>query len=87
MKLRITHHSPAYWRATFDNPPLNLLDPEVGSELRELINQMETSKGLKVIVFDSADTDFYIGHVDLIRADEFPTNVDPTGLRIIPDFL
>jgi enoyl-CoA hydratase/carnithine racemase len=87
MKLRITHHSPAYWRATFDNPPLNLLDPEVGSELRELINQIETSKELKVIVFDSADPDFYIGHVDIIRAGEFPTAVDPTGLRILPDFL
>jgi enoyl-CoA hydratase/carnithine racemase len=87
MKLRITHHSPAYWRATFDNPPLNLLDPEVGFELRELIYQMETSKELKVIVFDSADTDFYIGHVDIVRAIEFPTAVDPTGLRILPDFL
>ena len=48
---------------------------------------METSKELKVIVFDSADTDFYIGHVDIIRVREFPTHVDPTGLRIIPDFL
>jgi hypothetical protein len=48
---------------------------------------METSKELKVIVFDSADPDFYIGHVDIIRAGEFPTYVDPTGLRILPDFL
>jgi enoyl-CoA hydratase/carnithine racemase len=63
------------------------LDPEVAYELRELINQMETSKELKVIVFDSADPDFYIGHVDIIRAGEFPTDVDPTGLRILPDFL
>ena len=75
MKLRITHHSPAYWRATFDNPPLNLLDPEVAYELRDLIDQMETSKELKVIVFDSADPDFYIGHVDIIRAGEFPTGM------------
>ena len=87
MKIRITHHSPAYWQATFDNPPLNLFDPEVGYELRELINQMETSKELKVIVFDSADPDFYIGHADIVRAGEFPTAVDPTGLRILPDFL
>jgi enoyl-CoA hydratase/carnithine racemase len=87
MKLRVTQHSPAYWRATFDNPPLNLLDPEVAYELRELINQMETSKELKVIVFDSADPDFYVAHVDIIRAGEFPTDVGPTGLRILPDFL
>ena len=45
------------------------------------------SKELKLIVFDSADPDFYIGHVDIIRAGEFPTYVDPTGLRILPDFL
>ena len=64
MKLRITHHSPAYWRATFDNPPLNLLDPEVTYELRNLINQIETANELKVVVFDSANPDFYIGHVD-----------------------
>lgn len=66
---------------------MNLFDPEVAYELRELINQMETSKELKVIVFDSADPDFYIEHVDIARAGEFPTYVDPTGLRILPDFL
>lgn len=87
MKLRVTHHTPAYWRVTFDNPPLNLLDPEVTYELRDLINQMEITNELKVIVFDSANPDFYIGHVDLIRAGEFSTDVGPTGLRILPDFL
>jgi enoyl-CoA hydratase/carnithine racemase len=86
-KLRITRHTPAYWRVTFDNPPLNLLDPEVTYELRDLINQMEASKELKVVVFDSANPEFYIGHVDLIRAGEFSTEVGPTGLRILPDFL
>jgi enoyl-CoA hydratase/carnithine racemase len=86
-KLRITHHSPSYWRVTFDNPPLNLLDPEVTYELRDLMNQMEVTKELKVVVFDSANPDFYIGHVDLIRAGEFSTDVGPTGLRILPDFL
>jgi enoyl-CoA hydratase/carnithine racemase len=72
-KLRITHHSSAYWRVTFDNPPLTLLDPEVTYELRDLVNQMEAAKELKVVVFDSANQDFYIGHVDLICAGEFST--------------
>jgi enoyl-CoA hydratase/carnithine racemase len=66
---------------------LNLLDPEVTYELRELINQIATSKELKVIVFDSADPDFYIRHVDIVRAGETSTDEGPTGLRIIPDFL
>ena len=59
-----------------------MFDPEVGSELRMLIHQMESSKELKVIVIDSADADFYIGHVDIVRAGEFPTHVDPTGYQL-----
>jgi enoyl-CoA hydratase/carnithine racemase len=85
MKLRITCHSPAYWRVTFDNPPLNLIDPDVLHELRDLINQFEDSNELKVIVFDSANPDFYIAHVDILR--EISTEVGPTGLRILPGFL
>jgi enoyl-CoA hydratase/carnithine racemase len=59
-KLRITRHSPTYWRVTFDNPPLNLIDPEVLHELQDLINQFEAANELKVVVFDSANPDFYI---------------------------
>jgi enoyl-CoA hydratase/carnithine racemase len=87
MKLRITHHSPAYWRVTLDNPPLNLLDHDVTYELRDLIDQMETVNELKVIVFDSANPDFYIGHVDIIRSSQLATSVGPTGLRILQGFL
>jgi enoyl-CoA hydratase/carnithine racemase len=57
-KLRITRLSPAYWRVTFDNPPLNLMDPDVLHELRDLINQFEAADELKVVVFDSANPDF-----------------------------
>jgi hypothetical protein len=27
--VRVRQHSPAYWRVTFDNPPVNLHDAEV----------------------------------------------------------
>ena len=86
-KLRITRHSPAYWRITFDNPPLNLMDPEIFHELRDLINQFEAANELKVVVFDSANPDFYIAHVDILRAAETATDVGPTGLRVLPDFM
>ena len=46
-KLRLTRYSPAYWRVTFDNPPLNLIDPEVLVELQDLINQFEADSELK----------------------------------------
>jgi len=87
-KLRITCHSSAYWRVTFDNPPLNLIDSEVLHELRDLINQLEAANELKVIVFDSANPDFYIAHSDIGKlAGETATDVGPTGLWILPDFM
>ena len=27
-QIRLTRRSPAYWRVTFDNPPLNVMGPE-----------------------------------------------------------
>jgi len=89
-KLRITCCSPAYWKVTFDNPPLNLIDPDVLHELKELINQFEAAANneLKVVVFDSANPEFYLAHVDILRGGgRGPTDVGPTGLRILPDFI
>jgi enoyl-CoA hydratase/carnithine racemase len=83
-KLHITLHSPAYWRVTFDNPPLNLIDPDILHELRDLINQFEAANELKVVVFDSANQDFYIAHVDI---NQISPDVGPTGLRLLPDFM
>jgi len=81
-KLHITRHSRAYWRITFDNPPLNLIDPEVLHELQDLINQFESANELKVVVFDSANPEFYIAHVDILRGGgRDPNDVGPTGLR------
>ena len=74
-KLRITRHSPAYWHVTCDNPPLNLVDPDVLHELRDLINEFEAPNELKVVVFDSANPDFYIAHVDILCAGETPPTV------------
>ena len=32
--VRLRQHSPAYWRVTFDNPPINLHDAEVVAHYR-----------------------------------------------------
>lgn len=87
-KLRITRHSPAYLQVTFDNPPLNLIDLDVLHELQDLINQFEVDSELKVVVFDSANPEFYIAHIDILRGGgRGPTDVGPTGLRLLPDFI
>lgn len=71
MRLRIKKYSPAYWQVTIDNPPINVFDPEMGDELTSLITELEQNSEMKVLVFDSANPDYFIAHIDLIRSAEF----------------
>ncbi|MEU4841835.1 enoyl-CoA hydratase/isomerase family protein [Nocardia testacea] len=58
--------SPGYHRVTFDNPPLNLYDPEVEARLAEIVEQLDADPEVKVVVFDSAHPDFFIAHHNII---------------------
>jgi enoyl-CoA hydratase/carnithine racemase len=69
--------SPAYWRLTFDNPPINMPGPEAMIELEGLPGQFENDTDLKVVVFDSADPDFFFAHFDIARAADTPTEPRP----------
>ena len=51
--------------ATIDNPPINLLTMELSAELNRLANQTAADDDVKVIVFDSANADFFIAHFDV----------------------
>jgi len=62
---------PAYWRVTFDNPPLNIYDPELEAGLVRIVDELETDTEVKVVVFDSAVDDFFMAHLDLGRVEEF----------------
>jgi enoyl-CoA hydratase/carnithine racemase len=65
--VRVTEHSPAYWTATLDAPPLNLFGPETHAALRRLLDRIEASEDLRVVVFDSAVPGYFIAHFDLAR--------------------
>jgi enoyl-CoA hydratase/carnithine racemase len=75
----IDRRSEAYWRVTFSNPPINLLNPDTIRELQDLLVQMETDDALKVVVFDSADPDFFIAHYDVSRARDASREPGPSG--------
>ena len=62
---------------TFDNPPINLLDLPMMLELDRLGREIETDDGVKVVVFDSANPDFFIAHVDVGVILQLPTEVSP----------
>ena len=52
-------------------PPMNLLGPELVRDLVALIKSAEADDSLKVVVFKSADPDYFISHVDLTRVEEY----------------
>ena len=85
----LTQQSPAYWRVTFNNPPLNIFGPETIPQLNEIITALETDKEVKVVVFDSAVEGFFLTHYDFLAKLEETTSLPPgpTGLRPLPDML
>jgi enoyl-CoA hydratase/carnithine racemase len=88
-QIRVTRSSPAQWRITFDNPPLNLMGPEFVVEFRDVMTAIETDEHVKVVVFDSAVEGFFLNHSDFLAKLEDLTGLPqgPTGLEAWPDIL
>ena len=52
-------------------PPMNLLGPALVRDLVSLIQRAEADDAVRVLVFKSADPDYFISHVDLTRVNEY----------------
>jgi enoyl-CoA hydratase/carnithine racemase len=61
----LTKTSDSLWRVRFNNPPINLIDDAMISDLRELFAPIERSEGPVVVVFESADPDYFLAHFDV----------------------
>src|SRR6267142_191071 len=84
--LRVTEVTPAYWRITFDYPPFNVADGTMFEALQGLLARMDTDSMLRVVVFESANRDFYLSHFDLTgKIGNILTAVGPSGLPILID--
>src|SRR5437870_10412501 len=66
----LTRRSPAYWRVTFNHPPLNIFGPETIPQLNEIITALETNEDVKVVVFDSAVEGFFLTHYDFLAKEK-----------------
>jgi len=83
---RVIEETPAYWRMVFDYPPFNVLDATIFEGLQDLIARMEASPTLRVVVFESANPEFYLSHFDLTgRLGNIMTAVGPSGLPTLLD--
>jgi enoyl-CoA hydratase/carnithine racemase len=61
----VAEPSPGYWRVTFSNPPINLLNSTTVLELGELVRRIEEAADLRVVVFASDHPDFFMARYDL----------------------
>ena len=88
-QIRLARRSPAYWRVTIDNPPINVRGPEMVQQFQEVINALEADEHVRVVVFDSAVDDYFLNHSDFEAKLEDLTALPagPTGLAPWPDFL
>ncbi len=76
--LSFDRRSPGYCRVTFDHPPINTITAITVAELAELVGLIEEDQDLNVVVFDSANPDFYLAHHDL-EHDVGRTAMRPAG--------
>jgi enoyl-CoA hydratase/carnithine racemase len=88
-QLHLTRRSPAYWRVTISNPPINVMGPEMVREFQELMSGIEADEQVRVVVFDSAVDGYFLNHSDFNAKLEDLTamSAGPTGLPPWPDFL
>ena len=84
--LRVVEETPAYWRVIFDYPPFNVIDANMFQGLQELLARMDVSPNLRVMVFESANPEFYLSHFDLTgKTGNITAAVGPSGLPILTD--
>jgi len=62
---RVERRNLRYCHVTFDHPPINTITATTVAELGDLVGLIEQDPDLRVVVFDSANRDFYLAHYDL----------------------
>jgi enoyl-CoA hydratase/carnithine racemase len=85
----VDRRTPGACRVTFDHPPINTITATTVAELAELVGLIEQDRDLRVVVFDSADPNFYLAHYDTehdaARTAALPRG--PTGMHAWLDLL
>ena len=65
--IKTTKITPAYWRVTFSDPPLNIQGDAFFRDFYTTVDQITSDPDVKVVVFDSSSELFFSTHVDLLK--------------------
>ena len=69
---------------TIDNPPINLFDRSLFGEINRLGKEIRIDDDILVVVFDSANPEFFIAHGDVSDIQKMPTEVPPKAKTLGP---
>ncbi len=78
-KIRIDH-GVAF--VTVDHPPINLLDQAMFREINRVGKEIEGDDAVRVVVFDSADPDFFIAHANVEDILDLYTEAPPKAKKL-----
>src|SRR5436190_8470569 len=77
--LRIRTEAGVAW-VTIDHPPVNLFDLALITEMGRLGDELHRDDEVRVVVFESADPEFFIAHADVALIQMLPPEPDtPAG--------
>ncbi|WP_433243499.1 enoyl-CoA hydratase/isomerase family protein [Actinomadura nitritigenes] len=65
--------------ATFHAPPMNLIGPGVVRDLATLVGELSLPTAPRVVVFASADAEFFFPHVDMTKVPEYTAEAAKAG--------
>lgn len=68
---------------TIDHPPINLFDRPLMQEVSRIGREAMADDAIKVMVFDSANPEFFIAHADVEDILQMPTEVPPKPTELV----
>src|SRR4051812_26254509 len=77
-QVRLVRRTSAYWRVSIDNPPINIMGPEMVRQFQGIIDAIEQDEQVRVVVFDSVVDGYFLNHSDFLAKLEDLTGM-PAG--------
>ncbi|WNO74791.1 enoyl-CoA hydratase/isomerase family protein [Streptomyces sp. AM8-1-1] len=65
--------------AAFNAPPMNLIGPEVVRDLVSLLDDLAQPDAPRVVIFESADAEYFFPHVDMTKVAEYTAEAAKAG--------
>ncbi len=77
--LRVARSDEGVLSVVIDAPPMNLIGPELVRDLVTLVGELESDDGIRVMVLESANSEYFVPHVDLTKVAEYTAEAAKAG--------